>query len=551
VRDHAVSPDEARALPARTATLPAPGGDAFAHVQAAIGNRALARMVASSQVLARDEKDKPAAAAKPAPVGTDEGWSAAGPWGDKVRGLLEDHLTTKDLGSLLDLLPDLAGQGASAAVGAAGPKGIEGVRLSPEEAAKLTSAVGTWGTKAAEKWLASPNGKKFLDAVRTKLGNNPKTVYWTLVSIVAAGLGTAVALYAAGKIDPPMLQKEFKLGKDWTLKGGVDLGKPQEQWFQSALLGVGWQATPLLNMDLGSTFAYKAAAKDTPDTYTLGGAYSFKLLDADDKKKTALTGSLAGEYAWGTGAWKANAGLHGDVLGVGYGLVSGPKNTAMTFTGDANLVKDALKLQVKGVMNSDAKKATTGADGKPVAGVSDTLGATVSGKAGGFDYSAAATWDLTEQQLGALSLHLGHATKDETVKWLVDIAHSMQGAEQTDTGKASLQLVVKDYVLRVEARLNYAKDAWSGGGVASLGIPLWKSGITVAPMLGAGYGAWDKDVGADKAPWLMGGAGISYKDVPGVSLYGAYNQPLSGAPGFFSIGIGGYLGRPDPPKKKD
>ena len=213
----------------RSATLAAPSAAAVARfadsradaraaalrsLQGACGNRDLARL-ARGRVLARDTEA--------------EKWAKAGPFGDEIYKLLAEQLTAKEMGSLLEGLPDKAGEAAEGIAS-------EAVGLTGKESAKLAKGTAEWAAKAASKWLKTESGQSFLNGARKHLGTNADFYYAVLMNLAINAVQNGYALYMAGKLDPPNLEKSLKLGGA-EVTAGIDLGK-KDAPVQGATAGV-------------------------------------------------------------------------------------------------------------------------------------------------------------------------------------------------------------------------------------------------------------------------------------------------------------------------
>lgn len=219
---------------------PAARAAAIRNLQGACGNRDLARL-ARGRVLARETEA--------------EKWAKAGPFGDEIYKLLAEQLTAKEMGSLLESLPDKAGEAA---------EGIESkeVGLTGKESAKLAKGTAEWATKAATKWLKTPSGQAFLNGARSHLGNNADFYYAVLMNLAINAVQNGYALYMAGKLDPPNLEKSLKLGGA-EVTAGIDLGKKGDP-VQGATAGVsfgGYGATYKYGFDPAKGATHTATAK--------------------------------------------------------------------------------------------------------------------------------------------------------------------------------------------------------------------------------------------------------------------------------------------------
>lgn len=426
---------------------------ALRELQTTLGNRRIQRLARGAAATRRLQRDDAAKAAE-------KRWEKAGPFGDEVYKLLAGLITPAEISKLLKEVPPAVGGAVAGAIDDKELKAAAG--LEAAEIKKAISAGGAWANKAAESWLKGESGKRFVAGVKKHLGEHPDAYYRGLFMLVSTAIAVAVTLYANNKLDPPKLEKEIKLGKGVTMTPGLDLGKPEEQWLQSAKLKFGWQVDPRWSMGLGYSFG------STPD-----------------------------------------------------------KGTQHTFTMNAALAKEVLKLEVKGVMDT--------------AGKQEKLEGKVSGKQAGYDYGVAATWGLSENQLEKLTASLGFPDKKQTLTWLASIAVELKDDAYTITGNAALRAAIGRFVLRVEGRLSGTDVAGlkSGGVGAGLQIPL-PHDFSVSPLLGLSYGSFDR-LGKDSpSTWLFsGGVGLGHKDLGATPSF-MWNQPIGGGlPGFPSIGVTG------------
>lgn len=228
------------------------------------GNRAAAAMLAPVQ--REDEKSTPPApGAKPDGKGdkkadakgggastkalrkawADAGLVAGGPLFD----LINDDLS---LASLLDMgLPELGGlvgkgteAGVEKATEAAGTKGeVKPIGLSSKEAGQVGGALAGWAAGAAQKWLKTENGKKFLAKAQGVINEHPKAAYWTIVSTLALGIAGAVTGYCLGAFDPPEFKKQFEI-RGIKIDAAADLGNIKEKVLQSGKLAMSFKAGP-------------------------------------------------------------------------------------------------------------------------------------------------------------------------------------------------------------------------------------------------------------------------------------------------------------------
>ena len=353
-----------------------------------------------------------------------------------------------------------------------------------------------WAAKAAQRFIKGPKGSKLLEALRKELGENPDPYYSDIVQSVASSLIIAAKLYADGKLDPPNLEKELKLGAKATLTAGVDLGKPQERWLQDSKLGLKLELDPRLSMQFGGSFGMAEKGG-----YKLGGDYALDWKRADNT--TPLLGvGFGGHYNWTTGAWDATGSVKSTIL------------------------KDHLVAQAKLELSSETGKSTVSAG--------------AGGKAGGFDYTVSAAYGLDQQQLTKLTAHLGFTSSDQTLSWLADLSYKVAEGKDAYEAKVALQKVLGRYTLRLDANGLYKAGAFTGDATALAGYGLG-AGFNVGVVGGVGY---------DKNPILHGGLAFKHDDMPAWATF-QYNAPVGegSLPGFFSLGVIIPLGSQEKKKK--
>jgi hypothetical protein len=505
---------------------------AFRALQATLPNSRLQRLAAPSQRISRDggatEVKTGAAADKEA---TDK-WAKAGPFGDDIYKLIADLLTPGEIAGLIKKVPPAVAEGVGGAIDAETEKKMQqALGMGAADVKKAIEGGGVWASKAAEEWLKGPKGQKVVAAVKKHVGEHASAYYQGLALLVATAIGVAVTLYATGNLDPPKLEKEIKLSEAVKLKGSVDLGKPQEFWLGSAGLGLSWQLNKRWSMGWDSTLTGGKEGKY--GNYGLGGNYQLKFL-SEDLKTTDFSARVGGNYSWITGAYGFDAGLTGGPIGLGYGLAYNPatdkkpEDTLHTFKGTAQVIKEKLAIEVKGVMSESGK--------------ADTIGGSASGKAGNFNYAAGMTWDLSGEQLKSLTASLGFKNEKETLTWLASVAAELKDDAYTISGNAALKAVIGSYVLRIEGKLSGTdkEGIKSFGAAAALKIPLPHE-LFISPSLGIGYGTYSRlGEGAPPTWMITPGVGFGWKELPVVPTF-QWNQPIgdSGLTGFPSLGITG------------
>jgi hypothetical protein len=282
---------------------------------AASGNRAATSLLAPVQ--RDDEKatapaaDKPAAAAKDAKAdakGTgastkalrkawaDAGLVAGGPLFD----LINDDL---NLASLLDMgLPELGGivgkgteAGFDKATEAAGSKGeVKAVGLNTKEAGQVGGALAGWAAGAAQKWLKTENGKKFLAKAQGVINEHPKAAYWTIVSTLALGIAGAVTGYCLGAFDPPEFKKQFEI-RGIKIDAAADLGNVKEKVLQSGKLAMSFKAGPgTLSVSGTAKGVTEGKGKDAKQGEEYGAEVAYAV--GDEKAGGSAKGSVGYSY---------------------------------------------------------------------------------------------------------------------------------------------------------------------------------------------------------------------------------------------------------------
>ena len=210
-----------------------------------------------------DGKADPKAAAKAGGGSTKnlrKAWADAGlVAGGPLYDLINDDLS---LAKLLDMgLPELGGlvgKGTEAAMDkateAGGTKGeVKPIGLSSKEGGQVGGALAGWAAEAAQKWLKSEDGKKFLAKAQGVINEHPNAAYWTIVSTLALGIAGAVTGYCVGAFDPPEFKKQFEI-RGIKFDVGADLGNVKEKVLQSGKLAMSFKAGP-------GTLSIKGTAK--------------------------------------------------------------------------------------------------------------------------------------------------------------------------------------------------------------------------------------------------------------------------------------------------
>lgn len=609
-------PAALRAL-AGGATAPAP---LVARLQSSAGNRAVAQLMASgapighaggagnralAAALAVQRAGPGAGAAKPDTKAERKAWEEAGLVGG---GALYD-LVNKDLSiaKLVGLaLPELAGlinkgaeAGFEAATEAGGTKGkVEEIGLETKEVGQVSEAVTGWAQKAAEKWLATPDGKAFLAKAQAVVNEHPTAAYWTIVGAVAAGIAGATIAYFSNAIDPPELKKQFELA-GIRIDAAVDLGKVQEQVLQSARLALkrkvgpgeaslsggvkavkgkeeeGYEYSLGAGYTLGPaslTGGYGYSSLKDQSSFNLGVGYKFQPLTLESTFRLADDGTgtldttgvlkLGEQAALGFGTYGAvtGPGTEKSPLGFKLSLTTSKGKESDKITADINPTTRALTLgreQVRSIYGgmltvgtSEGDKGTTISAGYKRDALSadlkysvsadgaETLETGAKGKAEGAEAGISLKYGLSEGELQALTTHLAFTTPDETLKFLNDIAITL--GEKGVDAKVSLgmKLRLKSIAAELAGSMTVKEDVDVGASAkAAVG---WKLPAGITMGVGAG-GTYTPDKGKPATPWMVGPElSVGHEALP-IRLVGGVNVPVGpgseGLPPVFGLSI--------------
>jgi hypothetical protein len=620
---HAPQPSRASVAgrrPGHTAVGRDPSTDGLAHLQATAGNGAVAQLLAAnaSPTLAMAagngaladaltvQRDGPKPEAKPDPKAERKAWQDAGLVGG---GALYD-LVNKDLSieKLVEMaLPELAGlasSGAQAGFDEATKdnekKGeVKEVGLDSKEVKQVADATTTWAQKAAQKWLDSGDGKKFLAKAQGLVNTNPKAAYWTIVGVMAAAIGGAVGAYFGNLVDPPEFKKAFEV-KGVKIDAAVDLGKFRERILQSAKLAASTKAGP-------GEAGIEGTAKSVSDkggnqgydlgvggTYTLGaakltGGYGYNTLtdqssgnigfgyktqpltlgttfklsqDGTGTLDTSFVGKLGQDTTFSAGA---AGGLYGPgaakspmtfklSLGTEHGKESDKVTASLSpTTNSVTFGTEQTRLLYGGVFGMSMTGGTTG-QSVGASYVRDALRAdikytvdqkgaeavegSVTGKADGAEAGATLKYGLTTGQLEKLTTHLGFTTADQTLTFLNDIAIEVGKGSVSAKVTGAMKLRLKTIAAEVEGSLTTKEGADTGASAhAGLGWKLPK-GFTMGSGFGASYAPTkDKPV----TPWMLGPeVSIGHEALP-IRLVGGVSIPVGpgseGLPPVFGMSV--------------
>ena len=285
-----------------------------------------------------ETKPGAAAGAKPDAKALRQAWSDAGlVGGGQLFDLINDELS---LAKLLDMgLPQLAGlagtgaaAGFDAATEAGGSKGqVKSVGLETKEVKQVGDALAGWAEKAAEEWLHSDAGKKFVGKAQAFINKHPRAAYATIVTALAAGIAGAVAGYFMGAFDPDEFKKSFEV-RGLKIDTAVDLGNFKERVLKSAKLALSGKTGPgTLAVEGTAKTVTEGKGKDARTGYDLGVTGSYSV--GDEKKGGAAKGSVGYDYN--------TAKDQGAVtLGAGFKFKPLTLDTTWKFQGDGSGVLD-------------------------------------------------------------------------------------------------------------------------------------------------------------------------------------------------------------------
>lgn len=411
---------------------PSSGAPFVARLQSTAGNRAVAQLLtdgldhgpidnaaapgnrAATSVLAPvqredEKKDGAGGDAKPADAtakkadakggGADtkalrKAWADAGlVAGGPLYDLINDDLS---LAKLLDLgLPELGGlvgKGTEAAFDkateAGGTKGqVKSIGLDTKEAGQVGGALAGWAAGAAEKWLKTESGKRFLAKAQGVINEHPKAAYWTIVSTLAAGIAGAVTGYCLGAFDPPEFKKQFEI-RGIKIDAAADLGNIKEKVLHSAKLALSFKAGPgTLAVSGTAKEVTEGKGKDAKKGDEYGAAVSYGGGDAN-KGAGEAKGTVGATYNTANDQTSVSLGaaykykplvldttwkFQGDGSGVLDTSVTGKLSDNLTLTGQTTVgaygpaSKDAplgYKLSLTGTQGKDSDKVSLTMDAK-------------------------------------------------------------------------------------------------------------------------------------------------------------------------------------------
>ena len=369
-------PAEARSRGSSTRESSSGGSTALSRLQSGAGNKAVAQLLAAdgdvrpldliaaggnraaASLLAPVQREDPKKTTAPAPdakpdakadpksekagggstknlrkAWADAGLVAGGPLYD----LINDDLS---LAKLLDMgLPELGslvGKGTEAAVDkateAGGTKGeVKPVGLTSKEAGQAGGALAGWAADAAQKWLKTENGKKFLAKAQGVINEHPKAAYWTIVSALALGIAGAVTGYCLGAFDPPEFKKQFEI-RGIKFDVAADFGNVKEKVLKSGKLAMSFKAGPG-NLSISGTAkeVTEGKGKDAKKGDEYGAAVSYGV--GDEKKGGEVKGTVGATY----NTAKSQADLS---LGAAFKFKPLTLDTTWKFQGDGSGVLD-------------------------------------------------------------------------------------------------------------------------------------------------------------------------------------------------------------------
>ena len=265
----------------------------------------------SGEVAAGAEAEKKRAAANQAQ------WEAilGKALGDKLFDLLKENVSAAQL-------TKYAEQGTKALADQLGSLGDKAFKDDKSQAAALDGFMKALSPKLkemADEWLKGPSGQKLFGAVSEWVQEHPKTV---VASLAVAAIGAAVGAYLAN-MDPPALEKMFKLGKGFSAGGKIDIGPIQKLAIQAASATVAYEAKGLSasitaameNKDGHKTTSLEGKVKGDLGANTTANA-SGKISDTDGKTTTSVDAGI-----------ESKLGKDTKVQGTGH-LVKNPDGTA-------------------------------------------------------------------------------------------------------------------------------------------------------------------------------------------------------------------------------
>lgn len=201
--------------------------------------------------------------------------------------------------------------------------------------------------KLADKWLEGPDGQRILKGISDWTEEHPRTVTAVLGTAI---IGAAVAAYLSN-MDPPALQKMFKLGRGFSAGGSVDIGPIQKLAIQAASAQIEYQSESL-KASLG---AKMTRADDGKTTTTIEGKAEGQL-GADTKAQGT------GQFVMnpdGTSTLKVDAGLETKLrgrdvsLGGGLSRTEGGQNEGTEVNGRVKIGDDKQGVSADGKWNPD------------------------------------------------------------------------------------------------------------------------------------------------------------------------------------------------------
>ena len=167
------------------------------------------------------------------------------------------------------------------------------------------SAAVPFAQKAAEEWMKTEGGKKFLADAATWVKQHPDAVYWTLVGAMAAAIAGAAIAYFSGAFAPGELDKKFKL-LGFDIGAGADLGKFTEVILKSAKLsisrelGEGVSASVSGDVADGGEKGWSGSATGKLGSKSVYGQYQLKWDEKGVAGQSVGFGAygLTGQYGW-------------------------------------------------------------------------------------------------------------------------------------------------------------------------------------------------------------------------------------------------------------
>lgn len=295
--------------------------------------------------------------------------------GDKLFGLIKENVDPASL-------TKYAEQGTSAIakeIGKLGDKAFKDDKAQAEALNGILAALAPELKKLADKWIEGPQGQKILTAISNWTEEHPKTVTAILGTAI---IGAAVAAYVSN-MDPPALEKTFKLGRGFRAGGSIDLGPIQKLAIQAASLTVAYEAEGLSasltgkvtkGADGKTTTTVEGQAKGTVGPATLDAKGSVSTTDGKSTSSVEAgveaqmgkdtKGTARGTFTMnpdGTSLLKVDSGLTTKIdgrdasFGAGLQQKQGGGQDGREVTGRFKLGDDKKSVSADGTWNPDTR----------------------------------------------------------------------------------------------------------------------------------------------------------------------------------------------------